>query len=62
MKWIKWRWAARMSLYNKRWRCWGHCAFTLIFRTPGYKSKINYNYKHIIKTLLKYIHKTCLNC
>jgi hypothetical protein len=28
-----------MSLYNKRGRCWGRCAFTLIFRTPGYKKQ-----------------------
>jgi hypothetical protein len=26
----------------------------LIFRTPGYKNKINHDYKHIIKTLKKH--------
>jgi hypothetical protein len=41
-----WRWAAKLSLYNKCGRCWGRCAFTLIFQTPGYKNKINHDYKH----------------
>jgi hypothetical protein len=34
---------------NERW--WGRCAFTLIFRTPGYKNKKEHDHKHIMKTL-----------
>jgi hypothetical protein len=41
----------------------GHCAFTLIFQTPGYKNKINYNYKHKnTEVHTKNSSTTCQNC
>jgi hypothetical protein len=44
MKWIKLKVSSQTVTLNKRGRCWGRCAFTIINLTLGYKNKINHDY------------------